>query len=206
MKKIIAKEGYLSIALVFILWVLVWVFWSFSFVLFFLLLILLFVFRMPSRELVCNDKLAVLSPIDGRVVKIENCNHKDLGECIKLSIKNAFYNVGVLRSPTKMKIEEVRFKNGLFLCSELETSERMNERVFISAFAEGQRIGLRVCAGSLDRKLKLDNIPYDLNRGDKMGFLVNGSVHLFLPRQCRIYAGLGDHISSGSLLGYLEKV
>ncbi|MCH5335824.1 MAG: phosphatidylserine decarboxylase [Campylobacter sp.] len=206
MKNFIAKEGYLSIAFVFVLWILVWIFWSFSFILFFLLLILLFIFRTPSRKLVCDDKLAILSPIDGKVTKIENCKHKDLGECIELSIKNSFYDSGVLNSPIKMHIEEIRAKHGLFLCSKLEAAKRMNERVFILAKAEGQKIALRIYAGSLDRKLKLDNISYDLNCGDKLGFLINGSIHLFLPKQARIYAGLGDYISSGSLLGYLGKI
>lgn len=206
MKQFIAKEGYLIITFVFVLFVVVWVFWGFSFVLFFLLLAFLFVFRVPRREPVCSDKLAILSPVDGKVVKIESCNDKDFGECMKLSIKNVFYDAGVLRSPAGMKIEEIGFKHGLFLCSELEASERMNERAFISAFVEGQRIVLRICAGSLDRRLKLDNIPRDLHCGDKIGFLINGSVHLFLPKQSRIYVGLGDCISSGSLLGYLGKI
>ena len=206
MKKIVAKEGYLSIAFIFILLILVWIFWSFSFILFLLLLIFLFIFRNPNRELVCNDKSAILSPIDGKITKIENCKHKDLGECIELSIKNAFYDCGVLNSPMQMQIEEIRPKHGLFLCNELESSKKMNERIFILALAQGQRIGLRIYAGSLDRKLKLNDISYDVNCGDKIGFLINGSIHLLLPKQSRIHVGLGDYIQSGSLLGYLGKI
>ncbi len=206
MKKIIAKEGYLSIAFVFVLWIGVWIFWSFSFTLFFLLLFLLFIFRVSSREPVCSDQWALLSPIDGKITKIENCIHKDLGECIKLSIKNAFYDCGVLSSPAKMQIQELRVRHGLFLCSRLESSQRLNERIFILALMQGQKIALRICAGSLDRRLRLNDLSYELNCGDKMGFFINGSVHLFLPKQSRIHAALGDYIHSGSLLGYLGKV
>ncbi len=205
MKNFIAKEGYLSISLVFVLLVLVWFFWSFSFILFFLLLFLLFLFRISKREGVCNDKAALLAPIDGKIVSIENCVHKDLGECIKISIKNAFYDCGILSAPLQMQVVQIRAKHGLFLCSELECSKRLNERVFILAKAAEQDIALRICAGSLDRNLKLDDFTYELKSGDKMGFLLNGKVHLFVPQSSRIHAGVGDYVRLGSLLGYLGK-
>ncbi|HEF5984373.1 TPA: phosphatidylserine decarboxylase, partial [Campylobacter jejuni] len=47
-----------------------------------------------------------------------------------------------------------------------------------------------------------DNISHDLKAGDRMGFLINGSISLLLPKDTRIHIGLNDEIKAGSLLGY----
>ncbi|EAI3823096.1 phosphatidylserine decarboxylase [Campylobacter coli] len=203
MGKYIAKEGQWSIAIVFILFIICWIFYSFSILLFLLLLVLLFIFRIPNRTMVCNDSKAILSPIDGRVTKIENVFDKRLGESVEISIKNAFYDAGTFCTPFKMDINDIGLKHGLFLCSELKSARIMNERVSILASSSGTDIILRVYAGSFDRKLKLDNLSYNLEVGDKMGFLVNGAISIVLPKDTRIHVGLGDELKSGSLLGYL---
>ncbi|HEA8243870.1 TPA: phosphatidylserine decarboxylase [Campylobacter coli] len=203
MGKYIAKEGQWSIAIVFILFIICWIFYSFSILLFLLLLVLLFIFRIPNRTMVCNDSKAILSPIDGRVTKIENVFDKRLGESVEISIKNAFYDAGTFCTPFKMDINDIGLKHGLFLCSELKSARIMNEKVSILASSSGTDIILRVYAGSFDRKLKLDNLSYNLEVGDKMGFLVNGAISIVLPKDTRIHVGLGDELKSGSLLGYL---
>ncbi|MFQ6341502.1 phosphatidylserine decarboxylase [Campylobacter sp. VTCC 70190] len=204
MKDYIAKEGYLSLALLCLLFIFVWIFYSFSFLLLLLVLLTLFLFRMPKRELVCSDEKAVFAPIDGKIVKIENIHHQILGECVELSIKNAFYDAGNFNAPFAMSIENIRLKHGLFLCSELESAKMMNERAFILAKTkDDKRVALRIYAGSFDRKLKLVNISYDLKANDRMGFLINGSISLLLPKDTRIHVGLNDEIKANSLLGYL---
>lgn len=203
MGKYIAKEGQWSIVIVFILFVICWIFYSFSVLLFLLLLVLLFIFRIPNRAMVCNNSKAILSPIDGRVTKIENVFDKRLGESVEISIKNAFYDAGTFCTPFKMDINDIGLKHGLFLCSELKSARIMNERVSILASSSGTDIILRVYAGSFDRKLKLDNLSYNLEVGDKMGFLINGTISIVLPKDTRIHVGLGDELKSGSLLGYL---
>lgn len=203
MKKYIAKEGYLSISVVLALFIISLVLYGFPFILFFLLIILLIIFRVPNRILVCNDEKAILSPIDGRVVKIENVFDDWLGEGVEISIKNAFYNAGAFYTPFKMNINNITLKHGLFLCSELKSAKTMNERVCVFASANEHRVILKIYAGSLDRKLKLDNFSYELNSGEKLGFLINGTLSIFIPKNTRIHVGLGDEIKSGSLLGYL---
>ncbi|EGK7561324.1 phosphatidylserine decarboxylase [Campylobacter coli] len=203
MGQYITKEGQWPIVIVFILFVICWIFYSFSVLLFLLLLVLLFIFRIPNRTMVCNDSKAILSPIDGRVIKIENIFDKRLGESVEISIKNAFYDAGIFCAPFKMDINDIALKHGLFLCSELKSARIMNERVSILASSSGTDIILRVYAGSFDRKLKLDNLSYNLEVGDKIGFLINGTISIVLPKDTRIHVGLGDELKSGSLLGYL---
>ena len=202
MKNYIAKEGFLSLFIVGFIFILVWIFYSFSILLFVLFLLLLFVFRIPNRSLVCTDKKAILSPIDGKVISIENVNHKDFGECIELSIENSLYNAGNIISPFCMDISEIRLKHGLFLCNEPKF-KTISEKIFILAKSSNALVGLRICAGFFDRKLKLENIAYKLETGDKMGFLISGNVSLLLPKDTRLHIGLNDELRAGSLLGYL---
>lgn len=75
---------------------------------------LYFSFRTPKRELVCSDEKAIFAPIDGRVTKIENIHHKDLGECVEITIKNALYDAGNFNTPFAMSIIDIRLRHGLF--------------------------------------------------------------------------------------------
>ncbi|EPB0942037.1 phosphatidylserine decarboxylase [Campylobacter upsaliensis] len=204
MSRFVAREGWVIIFITLLSLLLLWAFWHFSFIIFLFLLALLFLFRASKLNLVCVDEKAILAPIDGRITRIENVYYEDFGECLEINIKNAFYDCGSLSAPTKMQFEKLTLRHGLFLCSELEVAKKMNERMIIRAFAGDKNIIMRICAGSLDRKLKLINNPHHLNAGDKMGFLLNGSVSLLLPKDTRVHVGLNDEIKAGSLLAYLS--
>lgn len=203
MKTYIAKDGYLSLIILGLIFIFTWIFYSFSIFLFMLIICCIVIFRSPKRDLVCNDEKAIFAPVDGRITKIENIHHKDLGECVEITIKNALYDAGNFNTPFAMSIIDIRLRHGLFLCSELKFAKTMNERAFILAKIKDDRmVALRIFAGSFDRKLKLDNISYDLKAGDRVGFLINGSISLLLPKDTRIHMGLNDEIKAGVLLGY----
>lgn len=200
----ISKKSYFPIGFLFFLFLITWIFWSFSWFLLLLIFVVLFIYRKSNRTLVCNDLKAILAPIDGKVTKIDSVKYRNLGECIEINIKNAFYQMGVFKTCCQMDIKEVRIKHGLFLCSESALAKQMNERMLIFAKTQDKEIVYRVYAGSLDRRLKLDNFSQKLQVGDEMGFLINGSISLLLPKDSRVYVALGDEIKSGSLLGYLS--
>ncbi|MBK1971550.1 phosphatidylserine decarboxylase [Campylobacter sp. TTU_617] len=205
MNKYISKVGYFTIGICLALFFIVWIFWSFSILIFLILLLLLFLFRTPKRTLACMDEKAILSPIDGKIVKIQNLNHYLLGECIEINIKNFFYNPGTFYACFKMKINKIQKKYGLFLCNSLKSSKDMNENVSIFASTDNKNIIYQIYTGSLDRKLNIYNIYSELNAGDEIGFFINGSISLFLPKdKIRIQVGLGDKVKAGALIGYLE--
>ncbi|TKX33070.1 phosphatidylserine decarboxylase [Campylobacter aviculae] len=202
--KYIAKEGYLSIGTIIVFIIFFWILNSFSFILFCLLVIFLFIFRNPSRILDCSDNKAILSPIDGKITKIDNIFHKELGESIEISITNSFCNVGSFYTPFEMNIDEIKCKHGLFLDDKSGNLNFLKEKICINATTNSSKIFLEIYAGSLGRKLKLDCISYDLKVGDRLGFLINGKIKLILPKNIRIRAGIGDEVRSGTLLGYLN--
>ncbi|MBZ7935203.1 phosphatidylserine decarboxylase [Campylobacter sp. B0100352/1] len=203
MMKYIAKEGYFSIGLIVFLIIFFWILNSFSFVLFLALLIFLFIFRNPNRILICHDKKAILSPIDGQIIQIENTFRKDFGECIEISIANSFCNAGSFYAPFEMNIDEVKYRYGLFIDKGFQNLNFLKEKISINAVSNSSKIILEIYAGNLGRKLRLDNISHGLKVGDRLGFLIDGKIKLVLPKNIRIQAGLGDEIKSGSLLGYL---
>ncbi|MBK1964429.1 phosphatidylserine decarboxylase [Campylobacter novaezeelandiae] len=205
MNKYFSRVGYFAIGISLSLFVIIWIFWSFSFLVFFIFLFFLFLFRVPKRTLICVDEKAILSPIDGKILKIQNLNHHLLGECIEINIKNSFYHPGTFYACFKMKIDKIKTKHGLFLCNNLKVAKNMNENISIFANTDNRNIIYKIYAGSMDRKLYLYDIYSDLNAGDEIGFFINGNISLFLPKdKIRIQVGLGDKIKAGALIGYLE--
>src|SRR6516162_10569666 len=75
----------------------------------FLLLLAAFVaffFRNPRRE-IPSDPRVIVSPADGKVVKIER-----VGNVTKLSIFLSIFNVHVNRTPIAGRIEAIDYKRG----------------------------------------------------------------------------------------------
>ncbi|MCX2683217.1 phosphatidylserine decarboxylase [Campylobacter sp. MIT 21-1685] len=201
MKRYIAKEGYNSIIIALAVFLLFWIFYSFSFFLFFIVLFLLFLFRKPQFSFSHFDKKALIAPVSGKIVKLENVFHKELGDCIELQIKNAFYDVGILNAPCEMEITQLDFKHGLFLCYRLP--QFLNERLSIVATTNEQKIVLCIYGGSMQRKIHF-NANSKLAIGDIIGFSLNSSLSIFLPRNTRLLVNGGDQLKYGTLLGYLS--
>src|SRR5262249_48328834 len=67
-----------------------------------------FFFRNPRRE-VPSDPRVIVSPADGRVVKVER-----VGNVTRLSIFLSIFNVHVNRSPIAGRIEAIDYRRGKF--------------------------------------------------------------------------------------------
>lgn len=197
------KSSYPILILALIIFVLISLIWTFSWLLFFLLVALFIIYKNPNRELVCTDKKAILAPVDGKIIALKNITHQDLGECIELCIKNSFYEPGLIRACGNWQVLDIKQRHGLFLPSSFELSSSFNERVFILAKQEEKTLALRVSAGSLDRKIQLYP-KKSYKAGEALGFSFNASLSLLVPRDSRLLVLLGDKIKANALLGYLS--
>lgn len=202
--KYLASFAYPTFAILIVLFVLVWLFWSFSWLLFFCILALLFIYRKPSREKICEDKKAILAPIDGQILSIERVNHKDLGACVQIHIKNALYDAGGIFASCDFEIESIKTRHGLFLSPKFELSPSFNERIFIIAKNSFARFGMRLSAGSFDRYIKFYNQKNNCKSAEELGFSINSTISLFLPQQICLLVGVGDEVKANSLLGYFS--
>lgn len=198
--KFFAKSSY-EILLVFGALVLVWwVFFGFSWLLFVLFLALCFLFRNTQRAVFCTDDKAIIAPVCGRITSISAVKHGDLGECVQLVIENALYNEGIIRASSKMRIVKVKVRHGLFGFD----MANFCERVLILAKNGDTNFGLRISGGSLERKIGLYEGLGELEAGEELGFSLNATLSLLLPKDTRLLVGIGDEITSCALLGYFS--
>lgn len=198
--KFFAKSSY-EILLFFGALVLVWwIFFGFSWLLFVLFLALCFLFRNTQRAVFCTDDKAIIAPVCGCITSISAVKHGDLGECVQLVIENALYNEGIIRASSKMRIVKVKVRHGLFGFD----MANFCERVLILAKNGDTNFGLRISGGSLERKIGLYEGLGELEAGEELGFSLNATLSLLLPKDTRLLVGIGDEITSCALLGYFS--
>lgn len=198
--KFFAKSSY-EILLFFGALVLVWwIFFGFSWLLFVLFLALCFLCRNTQRAVFCTDDKAIIAPVCGRITSISAVKHGNLGECVQLVIKNALYNEGIIRASSKMRIVKVKVRHGLFGFD----IANFCERVLILAKNGDTNFGLRISGGSLERKIGLYEGLGELEAGEELGFSLNATLSLLLPKDTRLLVGIGDEIASCALLGYFS--
>lgn len=198
--KFFAKSSY-EILLFFGALVLVWwIFFGFSWLLFVLFLALCFLYRNTQRAVFCTDDKAIIAPVCGRITSISAVKHGDLGECVQLVIENALYNEGIIRASSKMRIVKVKVRHGLFGFD----MANFCERVLILAKNGDTNFGLRISGGSLERKIGLYEGLGELEAGEELGFSLNATLSLLLPKDTRLLVGIGDEIASCALLGYFS--
>ncbi len=198
--KFFAKSSY-EILLFFGALVLVWwIFFGFSWLLFVLFLALCFLCRNTQKAVFCTDDKAIIAPVCGRITSISAVKHGYLGECVQLVIENALYNEGIIRASSKMRIVEVKVRHGLFGFD----MANFCERVLILAKNGDTNFGLRISGGSLERKIGLYEGLGELEAGEELGFSLNATLSLLLPKDTRLLVGIGDEIASCALLGYFS--
>ena len=104
----IAKAGYKFILFFLILFAISALFGIAPLFFLALLLLTLYFFRDPEREPFTDDKIALLSPIDGKIKEISVSNFDDK-EVAKIVISKPFFGVGTLRAVSDANVTEVKF-------------------------------------------------------------------------------------------------
>ena len=194
---IIAREGwpFLLIALVVAValslvswWVLAFVAWiAFVFVLQF--------FRDPPRT-VPSQPNAVLSPADGRVVRIGKARDPYLDrDALMISVFMNVFNVHSNRSPVDGDIVASWYHPGSFVNAALEKASSDNERNALHLrTASGADITCVQIAGLVARRILCYVTPGErMTRGQRYGFIRFGSrVDVYLPVDARPRVAVGD--------------
>lgn len=201
---IIAREGWpflvisLALALGISVWCLAWAipFWIvFLFVLQF--------FRDPPREIPQGEGF-VLSPADGRVIKVERAQDPYAKrEAILISVFMNVFNVHSNRSPVDGTIQQVNYFPGKFVNADLDKASLENERnAIVLKTAQGQTVTFVQVAGLIARRIlcyvKAGDI---LARGQRYGFIRFGSrVDVYLPLEAQVKVTIGEKVSATSTI------
>ena len=198
---IIAREGwpFVAIALVIALalswyglWVLAIVAWiAFVFVVQF--------FRDPQRTIPTQAN-AVLSPADGRIVKVEQARDPWLDrDALKISVFMNVFNVHSNRSPVDGTVVARWYHPGAFVNAALDKASVENERNALHLrTAGGQNVTCVQVAGLVARRiLCYVDAGAALKRGDRYGFIRFGSrVDVYLDPAARPKVAIGDKVSA----------
>jgi phosphatidylserine decarboxylase len=194
---ILAREGWPFIAaalgVAIIVWAVAGFAWSVP-----LWLVAVFViqfFRDPPRA-VPNQPNAVLSPADGRIVKVEKV-HDPMTErdTLLISVFMNVFNVHSNRAPVDGTVERIQYSAGKFVNADLDKASSENERnAMVVRLADGERIAVVQVAGLIARRiLCYATVGQRLARGERYGFIRFGSrVDVYLPLAARPKVAVGD--------------
>ncbi len=194
---ILAREGWPFIAGALAVAVIVWAVagfaWSVP-----LWLVALFViqfFRDPPRA-VPTQPNAVLSPADGRIVKVEKVRDPlTERDTLLISVFMNVFNVHSNRSPVDGTVELIQYSAGKFVNADLDKASSENERnAMVMRLAAGERIAVVQVAGLIARRiLCYAKVGQRLARGERYGFIRFGSrVDVYLPLTARPKVAVGD--------------
>ena len=208
---LIAKEGFVFIAIGMVLTLLGGAFFGKIVAAFFgaLTLFCLWFFRDPWRAVPQEEGL-VVSPADGTIVDISKTEEARFLKkpAIKISIFLNVFNVHVNRAPTAGKVIGVFYNTGRFFAANVPKASLENEQnAVLLETPSGKRIVCIQIAGLIARRIVCRiKEGAQLARGERFGLIRFGSrVDLFLPIETEIQVALGAKVKGGeTVLGILR--
>ena len=154
-------------------------------------------FRDPPR-VVPQQPDAVLSPADGRVVKVEPARDPFLDrDALKISVFMNVFNVHLNRSPVDGKVIGAWYHKGSFFNAAMDKASLENERNALHLrTAGGHDVTCVQIAGLIARRILCYVKPGDeLARGQRYGFIRFGSrVDVYLAPAARPRVAVGDTV------------
>jgi phosphatidylserine decarboxylase len=200
----IAKEGLpflgaafaISILVSFFYFELSWLFWIIT-------IFILQFFRDPPRT-IPQDKNAILSGADGKVIAIEKTDDPYyMRKSIKVSVFMNVFNVHSNKAPCQGKIIKKNYYPGKFLNAALSKASLENERCAIVIERDDKKIITCVqIAGLIARRiLCYKNYNELISAGERYGFIRFGSrVDLYLPVDALIKVELGQKVKNAETI------
>jgi phosphatidylserine decarboxylase len=157
-------------------------------------------FRDPPRQ-VSAAPSAILSPADGRIVRVEAVRDPNTDrDALLISVFMNVFNVHSNRAPVDGVIERIQYRPGGFVNADLDkASERNEANVIVVRTPGGERISVVQVAGLIARRILCYVQAGDrLARGQRFGFIRFGSrVDVYLPRFVRPMVAVGDPVHAG---------
>jgi phosphatidylserine decarboxylase len=154
-------------------------------------------FRDPARAVPAQVN-AVLSPADGRIVKVERCRDPYLDrDALKISVFMNVFNVHSNRSPVDGTVVNAWYHAGRFVNAALDKASLENERNALHLRTPGGNdVTCVQIAGLIARRILCYAKPGDvLARGERYGFIRFGSrVDVYLAPMATPKVAVGDTV------------
>jgi phosphatidylserine decarboxylase len=195
---IIAREGWPHLAIMTVVALAsTYLFGAWSLIAWIAVLFVLQFFRDPARS-VPEGKGLVLSPADGRVIKVEKAHDPYLRrDAILVSVFMNVFNVHSNRSPVDGTVSDMWYFPGKFVNADLDKASTENERNAMHIKTpSGVDITCVQVAGLIARRIFCYVKQGDmLVRGQRYGFIRFGSrVDVYLPLDAKIITSIGDKV------------
>jgi phosphatidylserine decarboxylase len=193
------------VLLTIILGIMGWKVWMYLGIL--LSLFIAYFFRNPRRK-IPNLHNIILSPADGRIIHVGECEEDRFlkEKTLKISIFMSLFDVHINRAPVSGTILAVNYLPGRFLLANVEKSSLLNEQNAVTLETEERfKILLVQIAGFVARRIVCYAKTGDLLRkGEIFGLIRFGSrVDLYLPPEVKPIVRVGQHVKGGeSIIGY----
>ncbi len=193
---LLAREGWpfiaLSLAAAIVVWA--WAGFAWSIPLWIVFVFIVQFFRDPPRAVPAQVN-AVLSPADGRIVKVEKTlDPYTERDSLLISVFMNVFNVHSNRAPVDGTVERVVYSPGKFINADLDKASSENERNAMVVRLAGERITVVQVAGLIARRILCYVKQGDqLARGQRYGFIRFGSrVDVYLPLTANPKVAVGD--------------
>jgi phosphatidylserine decarboxylase len=165
-------------------------------------------FRNPKRS-IPEGKNLVISPADGKVVRIAHIPGES-GEADRLlvSIFLNIFNVHANRSPIKGVLQKFEYKRGKFKVAFDEDASRVNEQNILTIRGDDIEVIVKQIAGLIARRVVCwKSLGSKMEQGELIGLIRFGSrVDVILPKQTDILVKTGDLVKGGSsILGKYQN-
>ena len=165
-------------------------------------------FRDPKRIIPKQDNF-ILSPADGKIIKIEEIDNPKSGEKFKIvSIFLSVFNVHANRMPVDGKFIDVQYVKGKFLAAFDHKASNLNERTEIKIVTKFGIIKVKQIAGLVARRiLCYANVGEKMEAGGRLGFIRFGSrTDIILPANINLEIELNQKVFGGeTVIGKYEK-
>lgn len=197
----IARDGYPYLvvggAAVFAAFVLGWHVLTSAFAV--LTLFFAYFFRDPER-VIPNDPLAIVSPADGRIVRVGPVDPALADSPQVISIFLSPLDVHVNRSPIAGRISDFSYHPGRFMVALRDEASLLNEQTHITVEGERCQVVFKQIAGILARRIVFrKSIGDQVGKGERVGMIKFGSrTDVVLPAGAIPSVSRGDRVYGGS--------
>ena len=206
------KEGFKIIAITFLIVAILavvvdkfvslqWLQYLLFFTLFVFLFLILQFFRNPKRLTALNDN-TVVSPVDGKVVVIEEVFEPEYfkEKRLQVSVFMSPINVHVTRYPIGGNVLYSKYHPGKYLVAWHPKASEENERTTVVVENESfGKVLYRQIAGALAKRIvNYATVNSKATQGEDSGFIKFGSrVDLYLPLDTNVKVSLNDKVKGG---------
>ncbi len=165
------------------------------------MLFVVFFFRNPERT-IPGEKGLLVSPADGRVLKVEEVELDGIlkGRFRKISIFMNVFNVHVNRAPYAGRVEKIDYHSGKFLSADLDKASKDNEKnTLLIRTEEGKAFLTIQIAGLIARRIVCwVGEGTVIARGQRFGLICFGSrLEVVLPLESNILVQVGQKVRAG---------